>query len=176
MISLKNNKLHLIFALALAFSMALLPEIAQAQQFRALVISKTKGFRHQSIPEGVAAIKKLGEKHRFQVYATEDAGQVNDKNLERYDVIILMSTTGTIFNKEEKAAFERFVQSGKGVVGVHSATDTEYDWPWYNKLIGGQFNHHPHQQTARMKVVNRDHPATYHLNEKWLRTDDVVGK
>ena len=74
MISLKNNKLHLIFALALAFSMALLPEIAQAQQFRALVISKTKGFRHQSIPEGVAAIKKLGEKHRFQVYATEDAG------------------------------------------------------------------------------------------------------
>ncbi|WP_154859096.1 ThuA domain-containing protein [Cyclobacterium xiamenense] len=167
-----NNKLKtlgfMVFGLALLF----VPALSQAQQFRALVISKTAGFRHQSIPEGVAAIKKLGEKHRFQVYASEDASLINDKNLERYDVIILMSTTGTIFNAEEKAAFERFVQSGKGVVGVHSATDTEYEWPWYTKLIGGQFNHHPQQQTARMKVVNRDHPATYHLNDKWLRTDE----
>lgn len=169
---LMNNKLKALGLLAFGLALILFPVLSQAQQFRALVISKTSGFRHQSIPEGVVALKKLGEKHRFQVYASEDAGLINDENLKRYDVIILMSTTGTIFNAEQKAAFERFVQSGKGVVGIHSATDTEYDWPWYTKLIGGQFNHHPQQQTARMEVVNRDHPATYHLNDKWLRTDE----
>lgn len=167
-----NNKLKVLGLLAVGLALFLLPVLSQAQQFRALVISKTSGFRHQSIPEGVVALKKLGEKHRFQVYASEDAGLINDENLERYDVIILMSTTGTIFNAEQKEAFERFVQSGKGVVGIHSATDTEYDWPWYTKLIGGQFNHHPQQQTARMQVVDRNHPATYHLNDKWLRTDE----
>jgi len=167
-----NNKLKLYSLLALCFLLAGLPLIGQAQQFRALVISKTSGFRHQSIPEGVAAIKKLAERHRFDVYASEDASLINDKNLEKYDVIIMMSTTGTIFNADEKAAFKRFVKSGKGIVGVHSATDTEYDWPWYTKLIGGQFNHHPHQQTARIKVMNGDHPATYHLNDKWLWTDE----
>lgn len=169
---LMNNKLKALGLLAFGLALILFPVLSQAQQFRALVISKTSGFRHQSIPEGLVALKKLGEKHRFQVYASEDAGLINDENLKRYDVIILMSTTGTIFNAEQKAAFERFVQSGKGVVGIHSATDTEYDWPWYTKLIGGQFNHHPQQQTARMEVVNRDHPATYHLNDKWLRTDE----
>ncbi|EPR66486.1 Cytochrome c551/c552 [Cyclobacterium qasimii M12-11B] len=167
-----SNKLKLYSLLALCLLLAGLPSISQAQQFRALVLSKTSGFRHQSIPEGVAAIKKLADKHRFDVYATEDASLINDKNLEKYDVIIMMSTTGTILNADEKAAFERFVKSGKGIVGVHSATDTEYDWPWYTKLIGGQFNNHPHQQTARIKVMNGDHPSTYHLNDKWLWTDE----
>ena len=168
-----KNKLNLSIVLITCLLLAGLPVISHAQQFRALVISKTEGFRHQSIPEGVVAIKKLAEKHRFGVYVSEDAGLINDENLEKYDVIILMSTTGTIFNADQKAAFERFVKSGKGVVGVHSATDTEYDWPWYTKMIGAQFNHHPHQQTVRIKVMNRDHPATYHLNDNWLWTDEL---
>jgi type 1 glutamine amidotransferase len=146
---------------------------SQAQsQFRALVFSKTKGFRHQSIPDGVMAIKQLASKHRFQVYTTEDEAEFTKEKLEKYDVIILMSTTGTIFNEEQKAAFQEFVRSGKGVVGIHSATDTEYDWKWYNDLIGAQFAYHPHQQTARLKVVNRNHPSTYHLQENWLMTDE----
>jgi uncharacterized protein len=142
-------------------------------QFRVLVFSKTKGFRHQSIPDGVVALKKLARDQVFDIYTTEDADYITDKNLERFDVIVLMSTTGTIFNAEQKAAFERFVKSGKGVVGIHSATDTEYDWPWYTKLIGAQFLNHPHQQTLRLNVVDRTHPSTYHLPEKWLWTDEI---
>jgi uncharacterized protein len=151
-----------------------LPEAFSQQrpQFRALVFSKTTGFRHQSIPDGVVAMKKLAEKHRFSVYTTEDEREFTKEKLKNYDVIILVSTTGTIFNAEQKEAFEDFVRSGKGVVGIHSATDTEYEWPWYTGLIGGQFAYHPHQQTARLKVVDRNHPSTYHLQDNWLMTDE----
>ncbi|PSL01957.1 ThuA domain-containing protein [Cecembia rubra] len=160
----------LLLAVLLGFS-----NLAEAQnhQFRALVFSKTKGFRHQSIPDGVVAIKKLGRDHQFEVFSTEDADIFTDERLKRFDVIILMSTTGTIFNEEQKAAFQRFVQSGKGVVGIHSATDTEYEWPWYTKLIGAQFKNHPHIQSVRLNVVDKKHPSTYHLPEKWLWTDEL---
>jgi type 1 glutamine amidotransferase len=146
---------------------------SQAQQFRALVFSKTAGFRHQSIPDGVVALKKLGQTHVFSVHTTEDANYFKDENLEKFDVIILMSTTGTIFNEEQKAAFQKFVRSGKGIVGIHSATDTEYDWPWYNQLIGAYFLAHPKQQTLRLEVVDSNHPATWHLPKNWLWTDEL---
>lgn len=168
-----KKKFFAAFSAILCAAIFLLPASEGfAQQFKALVFSKTQGFRHQSIPEGVAAIKKLASKHRFQIYATEDASVFTKEGLANYDVIIMMSTTGNILNDEQKSAFEAFVKSGKGVVGVHSAADTEYDWEWYSRMIGGQFNHHPHQQTARLKVVNRNHPSTYHLNENWIRTDE----
>lgn len=163
----------LIFCLALIFIVISGAESFSQSQFKALVFSKTKGFRHQSIPDGVVAIKKLARDNVFQVYTTEDDAYITDKNLEGYDVIILMSTTGTIFNEEQKRSLEKFVQSGKGIVGIHSATDTEYDWPWFTKLIGAQFLNHPHQQTLKLNVVNRNHPATYHLPESWVWSDEI---
>ncbi|PZX54729.1 hypothetical protein LV84_02883 [Algoriphagus ratkowskyi] len=159
-----------LLTLSLIFSIAL---VSQAQQFKALVFSKTGGFRHQSIPEAVAAIKELGKTQGFGVYTTEDAGAFTDENLAKYDVVILASTTGTIFNEEQKAAFQKFVQSGKGVVGIHSATDTEYEWPWYNKMIGAYFLTHPAQQTLRLEVVDQNHPATWHLPKNWLWFDEL---
>lgn len=169
--NLKNYWTGLLMAFVILF--AAQTETSAQAQFKALVFSKTKGFRHQSIPDGVVALKKLAKEHQFSVYATEDADVFTDEKLKEYDVIILMSTTGTIFNDEQKAAFERFVQSGKGVVGIHSATDTEYEWPWYTKLIGAQFMNHPYIQSVRLNVVDKKHPATYHLPEKWLWTDEL---
>ncbi len=109
----------------------------------------------------------------FNVYTTEDSNHFTDENLAKYDVIILMSTTGTVFNDAQKAAFQKFVQSGKGVVGIHSATDTEYEWPWYNQMIGAYFLAHPRQQTLRLEVVDQNHPATWHLPKNWLWTDEL---
>ncbi|MDF2156854.1 ThuA domain-containing protein [Algoriphagus sp. CAU 1675] len=159
-----------LLGLFLAFS---LMGQASAQQFRALVFSKTAGFRHQSIPDGVVALKKLGQTHVFNVHTTEDANFFTDENLSKFDVIILMSTTGTILNEDQKAAFQRFVQSGKGVVGIHSATDTEYEWPWYNQMIGAYFLAHPKQQTLRLEVKDSNHPSTWHLPKNWLWTDEL---
>jgi len=168
-----KNIYSLIFMLSLLLGFSLETYAQQRGQFRVLIFSKTQGFRHQAIPEAAAAIKRLSKEHLFDVYVSEDAALFNDENLARYDVIVMNNTTGTIFNDEQRAAFQRFVQSGKGVVGIHSATDTEYEWEWYNQMIGGQFKNHPHNQTLKLDVVNRNHPSTYHLPEKWVWTDEL---
>jgi uncharacterized protein len=169
-----QTKFLLVILLGLCFMTPVV--IAQnGPQFSVLVFSKTKGFRHQSIPDGVVALKKLARDNIFDLYSTEDEAFITDKNLARFDVIILLSTTGTIFDENQKKSIQKFVQSGKGIVGIHSATDTEYDWPWYTELIGAQFLNHPHQQTLRLNVIDQNHPATYHLPEKWVWSDEIYG-
>ena len=128
-----------------------------AQQFKALLFTKTDGFHHESINEGVTAIKQLANRNNFTVDWQEDAKLFNDKNLEKYQVVIFLNTTGNIFNDEQQAAFEKFIKSGKGFVGIHSASDTEYDWAWYTKMVGMMFKIHPQQQTAYLILRSRIH-------------------
>ena len=97
-------------------------------RFRVLVFSKTTGFRHDSIPAGIAAIRALGEANDFQVDATEDAGVFNATTLAHYDAVVFMSTTGDPLNATQQTAFESYIRGGGGYVGVHAAADTEYEW------------------------------------------------
>ncbi len=143
-----------------------------AQEFSTLVFSKTAGFRHASIETGVAALEKLALEYNFSMYHTEDANHFTDDNLAQYDVIIFLNTTGDILDDDQQASMERFVRQGKGFVGVHSATDTEYDWPWFVKLIGGNFDSHPKVQEARLRVVDHSHLSTQLLPSDWVRTDE----
>lgn len=164
-----NLKTPLI-ALGLIFCLVTL---APAQQFKALVFTKTSGFRHQSIPNAVVALKKMGKDQVFSVHTSEDTNVLSEENLMKYDVLILVSTTGTIFDEQTRSSLQKFVRSGKGVVGVHAAADSEYDWPWYNKMIGAYFLAHPAQQTLRLEVVDQNHPATWHLPKNWMWTDEL---
>jgi len=110
---------------------------AQAAQFNVLVFSKTAGWRHDSIPAGVAAIEELGKLHDFNVFSTEDANLAfNEQELAKYQAVIFLLTTGEILDAQQKGAFERYIRAGGGYVGVHSASDTEYGWPWYTRLVG----------------------------------------
>jgi type 1 glutamine amidotransferase len=136
------------------------------------VFTKTQGFRHQSIPAGVAAIKSLGVTYHFQVDASEDAGVFTDANLARYRVVIFLNTSGEILNPKQQSAFERFIQHRGGFVGIHAATDTEYEWPWYGRLVGTYFAHHPKIQLATVSVVDATHSSTHHLPLAWPRTDE----
>ena len=139
---------------------------------RILVYSKTRGFHHASIPKGVAAIQLLGEQNGFAVDTTTDSTFFVPKTLKKYAAVVFMSTTGNILNDEEQVAFEKYIQSGKGFVGVHAATDTEYDWPWYNKLVGAYFKNHPKQQDAVLNIVDANHISTKHLPAQWKRFDE----
>jgi cytochrome c len=139
---------------------------------RLLVFSKTAGFRHDAIPVGKLAMLKLGAENGFDVDTTEDASVFNTKNLKRYKAVVFLSTTGNILNDEQQVAMESYIRKGGGFVGIHAATDTEYDWPWYNQLVGAYFLSHPNQQTATLKVVDRTHPATKHLDSNWIRRDE----
>jgi PKD repeat protein/glucose/arabinose dehydrogenase/type 1 glutamine amidotransferase len=140
--------------------------------FRALVFSKTAGFRHDAIPEGIAAIQKLGQEHNFTVDTTEDAAAFSDANLTRYQVVIFLSTTGDVLDDTQQAAFERYVRAGGGYTGVHAASDTEYGWAWYGSLVGAYFKQHPAPQLATVKVEDPAHPSTQGLPTLWSRTDE----
>ncbi len=140
--------------------------------FSLLVFTKTAGFRHNSIEDGVEAVKLLGEEHGFSVTHTEDSGYFTPGNLANYAAVLFLNTTQTVFNEDQREAFKSYIQNGGGFAGVQSATDTEYDWPWYGELAGGYFESHPRVQMAVIDVIDGDHPSTRHLPEQWEREDE----
>ena len=140
--------------------------------FCVLVFSKTAAFRHDSIATGIAAIQALGQQNNYCAEATEDAHLFADESLAKYRVVIFLNTTGDVLDPGQQAAFERFVRRGGGYVGVHAATDTEYDWPWYGALVGTYFRKHPAIQSATLNVVDPSHASTRHLPINWTRTDE----
>ncbi|MEC4018708.1 ThuA domain-containing protein [Streptomyces sp. H27-D2] len=162
----------LLGALALPSQASAREEPRENAQDRVLVFSRTAGFRHDSIPGGIAALKDLGAKHDFAVDATENPTAFTAANLARYDAVVFLSTTGDVLNRTQQTAFEQYIAADGGYVGIHAAADTEYDWPFYGGLAGAYFDSHPVIQRATVKVEDRAHPATAHLGRTWERTDE----
>lgn len=144
----------------------------QTSLFKVLVFSRTAGFRHSSIPNGIVMIQSLAATNNFTVDATEDAAQFNDANLVQYKAVIFLCTTGDILDATQQTAFERYIQAGGGYAGIHSASDTEYGWPWYGRLVGAYFQSHPAIQQATVEVADQAHPSSASLPKKWVRTDE----
>lgn len=151
----------------------------RSEKPRVLVFSLTKGFHHESIPDGIAAIQKLGQENNFDVDTTTNPDMFNDSTLKNYSAVIFLSTTGNVLDYRQEAAFERYIQAGGGFAGVHSATDTEYDWGWYGRLVGGYFYDHPgihdtfpNVQPGILNVVDQTNISTKHLPKEWKRTDE----
>ena len=169
-------RLTIAVTITLAFTALAFAGSSQPQtKPRVLLFTKTTGFRHASIPHAVRAIRELGGRSGFAVDATENGGAFTDANLRRYRAVVFLLTTGDVLDPGQQAAFERFVRRGGGYAGVHSATDTEYDWPWYGRLVGAYFRNHPQIQTATVRVENRRHPSTVALPRRWSRTDEWYG-
>ncbi|WP_234608143.1 ThuA domain-containing protein [Dyadobacter chenwenxiniae] len=142
---------------------------------RVLVFSKTAGFRHSSIPAGRTALIKLGQEKGFAVDTTENSSVFNEKNLRKYSAVVFLNTTGDVLNGKQQDAFERYIQAGGGYLGIHASTDTEYEWPWYNKLAGAQFMSHPgnpNVQEGEAYVVNDKHESMTDFPKKWKIKDE----
>lgn len=146
--------------------------LAQPRQFRALIITATKGWHHESIHDGVEALKKLGERHWFEAVLQQDSNSINDTYLSGFQLLIFLNTSGDIFNETQQQCIERFIRSGKGYVGIHGASDTEYGWDWYTQLVGRMFYIHPAIQTARIKIVNDSFPGMKSFVNEQLWTDE----
>ncbi|MFJ2865573.1 ThuA domain-containing protein [Kitasatospora sp. NPDC087314] len=140
--------------------------------FKVLVFSKTSGWRHDSIPVAVQALKDLGAANGFTVDATEDDTVFTPANLANYQAVVFALTTGDVLNATEKAAFEGYIRAGGGYAGIHSASDTEYTWPFYGQVVGAYFKSHPEQQQARVAIEDRANPSTAHLPSTWSRWDE----
>ncbi|MDG1277881.1 MAG: ThuA domain-containing protein [Algoriphagus sp.] len=146
---------------------------------KVLVFSKTAGYYHQSIPAGIAAIQKLGAENGFAVDTTTNSELFNEENLKQYSAVIFLSTTADVLNNYQEAEFERYIQAGGGFVGIHAAADTEYEWGWYNRLVGGYFADHPgindpnpNVQPGSITVVDKSNSSTSFLPSPWDRTDE----
>ena len=164
-----------LVSLALLLASLCVPVAAQGQESRVLVFSKTAGFRHSSIGDGIAAIRKLGQENGFSVDATEAAGAFSSKNLAKYRAVVFLNTTGDVLDAAQQDDFERYIQAGGGYVGIHAAADTEYDWPWYGRLAGAWFNGHPNNPNVRkgtFRVLDKSHPSTQGLPDRWEREDE----
>ena len=161
----KTKFLWILFAVCMFHNMLIAQD---KKQFKALLVSKTAGWHHESINEGVAAIKALANRNFFDVQWHQEAIPITDKYLESFQVIIFLNTTGDILKDDEQKAVEKFIQSGKGFVGIHSASDTEYGWEWYTKMVGRMFHIHPVIQTARLKITDKKFPGLQgFVNEPW---------
>ncbi|HWJ24922.1 MAG TPA: ThuA domain-containing protein [Flavisolibacter sp.] len=142
---------------------------------RVLIFSRTCGFHHTSIPAGIAAIQQLGKINGFETDTTTDNGWFTPENLKKYKAVIFLNTTDTsdvLLNPEQKTAFIHYINSGGGFVGVHAASDAEYQWEWYGKLVGAYFTKHPKIQQAVLHVEDPKNIATRHLPKEWTRTDE----
>ena len=148
------------------------------KRFSALIFSKTAAFRHtECIPQGTVAIAQMAARRGFEVDATENAAAFTAENLANYDVVIFLCTTGDVLDASQQSAFERYIRAGGGYAGIHSASDTEYDWAWYGGLVGAYFRDHPGSvnaqfQVATMTVEDRHTAATRRLGRTWTREEE----
>jgi type 1 glutamine amidotransferase len=132
---------------------------------RLLVYTRTTGFRHDSIPAGIAALRGLSG---FEIDATESFPD----DLSRYAAVVFLSTSGTVLDERGRSALMSYLANGGSWLGIHAASTTEYDWEWFGGLAGARFTRHPAVQTAAIRVEDRAHPATAHLGSTWEWTDE----
>lgn len=145
---------------------------AQQKQFKALIVTTTKGWHHESLHYGVVALEELARKNSFDAVLLENPNGFTDDYLKQFQVIIFLNTTGDIFDSAQQMVMKRFIESGKGFVGIHSASDTHYGWDWYTKLVGRMFHIHPAVQTARLTVLDPAFPGIQGFTGNRLWTDE----
>jgi type 1 glutamine amidotransferase len=145
---------------------------AEDERYGVLVFTRTAGFRHDSIPAGIAAFRAIGDTNGFTVTATEDPAVFTADRLARFKVVVFLSTTGNVLDSDQQDALQAYVEGGGGWVGVHSASDTEYDWPFYGTLVGARFAKHPKVQPITVRVEDAGHPATANIPKTWRITDE----
>ena len=152
---------------------------------RILVISETKGFEHDSVPDAMAAIYNMGHETRLwdatlrtdtELLTKTDIKERNRKSLNYFDAVVFASTTGELdMTDDQKRDLISFVkEDGKGFVGIHAALDTNYKWPEYGEMIGGWFDQHPwFTFNAPIVVEDPNFPAVRHFPKEFVKRDEI---
>lgn len=178
--------MRLLASLFLALLPAAPSAVQQAGTPAVLIFSGTTGYRHESIPAGVDAVRRLAADRGLAVEASEDPSVFGPERLARFSIVVFLSATtdpkdpdSEWLSGSRRDALQQFVRGGGGVLAVHAAADSHYHWPWYGKLVGGRFERHP-EGTPRGTVsvvdpahpANRGLPATAERSDEWYYLDD----
>jgi hypothetical protein len=154
----------------------LAPQLPELSSPAVLIVSKTNGFRHDSIAQAVPAIESLAKARGWSTFATENAAVFNPAQLARFDLVVFASASGDMFTPEQATAFQAWVAEGNGFVAIHASGDASMP-DWFDAMIGdARFIGHPggedHIQTGDLVIADRTHPATRHLPERWRWADE----
>jgi len=141
-----------------------------------LIVSKTNGFRHDSIAAAVPAIEQLAAARGWAHFATENAAVFNAEQLAKFDLVVVASASGELFTEDQAAAFREWVSAGNGFVALHATGDASLP-DWFDTMIGGaKFIGHPNGQDqfqiGEIVVEQPAHPATSHLPARWRWTEE----
>jgi type 1 glutamine amidotransferase len=127
---------------------------------RVLMLTATAGFRHDAIDTARSVLTSLAAPSGFTIAATEDLARFTAAGLADVDVIMFALTSGELpFTPAQRTALIDAINGGKGFIGIHSATDTLYEFPDYGRLVGAYFKEHPWTQQGRVIVEDAAHPA-----------------
>jgi type 1 glutamine amidotransferase len=149
--------------------------LAGAQSSGTLLIytHNGKGYVHDNIEASVGAIQRLCRENGITAIHSDDPVVFTSGDLGRFSCIIFSNTNNEAFTEEEqKEAFVRYIRNGGGFVGIHSASGSERQWPWFWAMLGGKFVRHPKYQEFIIKVVDNTHPATAFMDSTWNWEDE----
>lgn len=136
-------------------------------------VTSGKGYVHDNIQSNVEAIQKMGRENGFGVDVSDDPAVFTRENLKQYAALIFANTNNEAFaNDEQRAAFKAYIQAGGGFVGIHSASGSEREWPYYWSVLGGSFVRHPKMQNFTVRVKDSSHPSTRHMPATFEWTDE----
>ncbi|RPH94688.1 MAG: ThuA domain-containing protein [Calditrichaeota bacterium] len=151
------------------------PMALQAQtnrQFDILVYAAPDFYHSVCIPTAISSLEKLAERYQFGFSWTQEKARFAEPELFRYAAVVFLNSTGDDFTEDERQNLQKFIHEGRGFVGIHAASATQKKWPWYDQLIGRVFIEHPEVQFGVLQVITKHFPATMHMSERWLWSDE----
>lgn len=169
---MKNINFILVILLLFINMVSAFAQNHSRNQFEVLVYTSPDKWHNVSEPTALLEFQKLANRHAFGLTATQVVSNFNDENLQKYDVVIFLHSTSRDLSDEQVDSFKKFIRSGGGYVGIHAASVCKKESEWFQKLVGRTFTDHPQEQTAVMQVKDKNHPATMHLSDKWIWTDE----
>lgn len=162
-----------LFILITCFAYAQQGEV-RWKNVKVLVYTKNgKGYVHDNIESSVKCIQKLGQEKGFTVVASDDPSVFTEDNLKQYTFLLFANTNNDVFDtNEQRLAFRKYMETGGGFVGLHSALGTERNWAWFKMMLGGSFAWHPKFQSLTLKVIDATHPSAKGLPASWTKEDE----
>ena len=162
--------------LAAAVMMMAMAADCSAKGHVLIYTKNSEGFVHDNIAAGVDCLKKICQANgwTYETTAVGDSSIFDDaEKIASFDVLVFANTNNDAFeNDAQRKVFQAYIRGGGAFVGIHSASGSERNWPWFWANLGGKFLYHPQLQKFEIKVLDNNHPSTTHLPDLWQWEDE----
>jgi type 1 glutamine amidotransferase len=148
--------------------------VADVSPYRSVNGHRTAAGVHQSLSSAARVFEEISSLYDLEFCGVTRVRDATEELLSRARVLVLFTIGETPWTGEQRRQIEERVESGElRLVGMHSATDSAYEWPAYVDLVGARFDGHPVTGELSIRVIDRDHPSTTHLPDPWRFTEEL---